>query len=158
MNVSDKISFKKIKEFIIKRKYLLLLILVAIIISILVIKVLIDKTPTSNTTYNDIKTLMDNKETFIIYYYNSKSSNKYNKDIKQLLDKNKINYYMYDDNKVNKEEYSNFLSLIGIDEKLFGTPAIIYIKDGKMYSNLISIDNENSVNAYIKDYDLVTIK
>ena len=108
--------------------------------------------------YNGINELIDKDESFIIYYYNSKSRNKYNKKVKKELDNNDINYYIYDDMNLDKEEYNNFTTLLGIDKKLLGTPAIIYIKDGEMYSNLININNIDSLDKYIEDYDLVTIK
>lgn len=150
------IDLNKVKDFIIRRKYIFIIVLVLLIL--LVILISISNSGTSTITYKEIKNMMEEKETFIVYYYNSKSSNKYNRKIKNLLEDNDINYYLYDDKKVDKEEYNNFTSLLGIDKNLFGTPAIIYIKDGEMYSNLININNIDSYNKYIEDYDLVTVK
>ena len=151
---------KKIKKFIIKYKYIFLGILLLLIISTIIICI---KNNTFNnkvivTNYDEISEKIDNKDTFIIYYYNSKSSNKYNKKVKKYLNKNNINYYIYDDNKVDKNTYNKFLKLVDIDADLFVLPSIIYIKDGKVYSNLIGINNTNTLDRYIKDYDLVLIK
>jgi hypothetical protein len=152
--------FNEIKLFIIKKRYIFITISVLLLFAIILVYI-------KNNTFNNIvieanfkkiEELIDNKENFIIYYYNSKSSNRYNKKVKKILNQKDINYYIYNDKKVTKEEYNNFLNLLGIDEKLFSTPSLIYIRDGNMYSNLININNINSLNRYIEDYDLVTIK
>lgn len=159
-----KIDFKNIKEKLIKffsnKKviYALLILLVVAIIGIVIYKV-VDTNNNKNTiSYNEIKKMVDKQENFLIYYYNSKSKNKNNRDIKGYLDKSGIRYYNYNDVYVDREEYNNFLKLINIDTKSFGTPAIIYIKDGKMYSNLINIDSKEVVETFIDDYDLYTVK
>ena len=151
---------KKIEKFITKYKYIFIGILLLLILSTIIICV---KNNTFNnkvivTNYDKISKKMDNKDTFIISYYNSKSSNKYNKKVKKYLNKNNINYYIYDDSKVDKNTYNKFLKLVNIDADLFTLPSIIYIKDGKVYSNLIGINNTNTLDKYIKDYDLVLIK
>lgn len=109
-------------------------------------------------TYNEIKNIIDNKEDIIIYYYNSNSSNKFNIEIKNYLDELKLRYYTYDDANVNKEEYEKILPILGIDSKSFGIPAIIYMRDGKMYGNLINIDSKEVVKNFADNYDLYTIK
>ena len=152
------ININNVKEFIVRRKYILLIILVLIISLVVVFSIINKDNDMPSINYNGINELIDKDETFIVYYYNSKSRNKYNKKVKKELDNNDINYYLYDDKNVSKDEYNNFTTLIGIDSKLLGTPAIIYIKDGDMYSNLININNMDSLDKYIEDYDLVTVK
>ena len=110
----------------------------------------------STIGYDKISTLIKEEDDVIIYYFNS-SSNK-NKNIKNYLDELGIRYYQYNDKYVDKEEYSKFLKLIGIDKKLFGCPSIIYIKNGKMYANLINIDSKDVVKTFVNDYDLYTVK
>ena len=150
-----------IKEYIVKNKYLVFIVLVLLIVSIILIYGivnLVNRNKESYITYEEIEEYINNKDTFIIYYYNSKSGNEYGKKVLRELRSNDINYYVYDDKNVDKEEYNKFLELIDIDEDLFGSPAIIYIRDGEVFSNLISINNIDSLNRYIEDYDLVMIK
>ena len=164
LNEEKKINFKivkeKLKKFFSNKKviYTLLALVVIAIISFVIYRV-VDTNNNKNTiSYNEIKKMVDKQENFLIYYYNSKSKNKNNRDIKDYLDKSGIRYYNYNDVYVDREEYNNFLKLINIDTKSFGTPAIIYIKDGKMYSNLINIDSKEIVEKFIDDYDLYTVK
>ena len=150
-----------IKEYIIKNKKIISIILLLLIVSIIVIYGIIsifNRSNESYITYDEILEHINNKDNFIIYYYNSKSKNSYGKKVLKELKNNNINYYIYDDKNIDKEEFNNFLKLLDIDEKLFGSPAFIYIRDGEMYSNLISINNMDSFNKYIQDYDLVMIK
>ena len=150
-----------IKKYIVKNKYLFTILLVLLIVSIILIYGIVNifnRNSEVYISYNEIVEYMDNKDTFVIYYYNSKSGNDYGKKVLKELKNNDIKYYVYDDKNVDKEEYTKFLQLIDIDENLFSSPAIIYIRDGEMYSNLIGINNMNSFNKYIEDYDLVLIK
>ena len=78
-------------------------------------------------SYNKVKNMIKKKDRSVIYYYNSKSTNEDNMDIKKYLDDKKINYYVYDDAQVSKDEYNKLLDMLKIDKMLFGTPAIIYI-------------------------------
>ena len=151
----------KMKEKI--KKYWKDAIIVAfgIIIIILVILLIINyhrRTSGSDTNYDEIVSLVENKDSFLIYYYNSKSSNKNNRKIKKYLDKEGIKYYLYDDVNVDKKEYTQFLSLIDVDKKIFGVPALIYYKNGEMYGNLINIDGIPVVEKFINDYDLYMVK
>ena len=144
-------------------KYLILIIILLIVVNIFLGTALFlarTKNATSNNTvtYNKISELINNKDDGVIYYYNSNSSKKINKEIKEYLDELKIHYYAYDDVDVSKEEYNKFLSLLSIDKDVFGVPAIIYIRDGVMYGNIINIDSKESVKQFIDDYDLYTVK
>ncbi len=130
----------------------------AIILGYIVICIILSNTNNSTITYNKLETLIKNKDTAIVYYYNSKSSNKNNQSVKRYLDKNGIRYYVYNDSFVEKKEYNNFLKLLNIDKKVFGLPAIIYINNGKMYANLINIDSTDVVKDFIDHYDLYTVK
>ena len=163
-NIKNKNNFKLIIEKIVKfftnKKVIITFIslLFIFIVAFGIYKVIDTKNYKSTITYNEIKGMVDNKESFLIYYYNSKSKNKNNRNIKKYLDEEGIRYYNYNDIYVDKDEFNNFLKLINIDSKLFGTPAIIYIKDGKMYGNLINIDNKEIVEKFIGTYDLYTVK
>lgn len=112
----------------------------------------------NNTNYDSILTMINNNDTFLIYYYNSKSENKNNKDIKKYLDGLGIKYYSCDDASIEKKQYDEFMKLVDIDKDLFGVPALIYIKNGKMYGNIINVDSKTVVKRFISDYDLYTVK
>ena len=109
-------------------------------------------------TYKQVKTIIKNKEDVVIYYYNSKSNNFNNWKVKRYLNKEGIRYYTYNDKNVDKKEYNQLLNLLKIDSKVFGCPSLIYIKEGKMYGNIINIDNTKVVKQFIDNYDLYTIK
>ena len=155
-------KLKEIKDMLFKNKkrniIAICVLIVIILIIILINKYWIPKKDKNTIMYNDIVTMIDNKDTFLIYYYNSKSSNKNNKNIKKYLDKEGIRYFNYNDVLIKREEYNNFLKLINIDKSLFGTPSLIYIKNGKMYGNLINIDNSDIVKQFIDTYDLYVVK
>ena len=108
--------------------------------------------------YNELKSMMDKKETFVIYYYNDKSSNLKNLTIKKHLYKKGIKYYLYNDMDTDKEEYNKLLNLLNIDKKIFAPPSIIYIREGKMFGNIINIDSNRTVDNFIDNYDLYTVK
>ncbi len=112
----------------------------------------------STITYNGIEKIIKNKDSAIIYYFNSNSSNMKNIRIMKYLDKLKINYYKYNDANVDKEEYKKFLKLMGLDKTLFGPPSIIYLKNGRMYGNAIRIDSNKAVKQLVDQYDLYTVK
>ena len=134
-------------------------ILLIVIVLTIVIIFMIDRNNNKNTiTYDEIVSMFNDKDTFLIYYYNSKSKNKNNRDIKKYLDELGIRYFNYNDSLIKREEYKEFLKLINIDKDVFGIPAIVYIKDGKMYANLINIDSRDVVKKFIEDYDLYTVK
>jgi ABC-type multidrug transport system fused ATPase/permease subunit len=144
-------------KFLTNKKYKIALISIIIFI-LLLITIDVINSKKNNISYNEIETIVKNKESTIIYYYNSRSINKYNRKVRKHLDKNNISYYKYNGSTVNKEEYNKFIKLLNIDKKTFKSPAIIYIKDGKVYGNLISIDNIEGVTIFMNDYDLYSIK
>mgnify|MGYP007005519298 FL=1 len=57
-----------------------------------------------------------------------------------------------------KEEYNKLLNLLNIDKKIFAPPSIIYIREGKMFGNIINIDSNRTVDNFIDNYDLYTVK
>ena len=158
-NIKNKIY--KIKDKVIKEKDYRLKFILIVGVSFIVLLALIStftKKKIEQVTINDIETMIKNKDRAIIYYYSSKSTNKYNESTKRYLDSKKINYYIYDDYKINKEEYNKLLKLLNIDKDVFGTPAIIYIYQCKMFANIINIDSKEVVDKFIYSYDLYTVK
>ena len=148
---SDKKKFKKI----IMTLVIVLLVIIGIIYFLFI---RVGKEDKNTAEYDEIVSMLKNEDTFLIYYYNSKSKNKNNKEIKAYLDELKINYFNYNDALVGRKEYDDFLKLFGIDKSVFGLPAIIYVRDGKMYSNVINIDRKEVVDNFVESYDLYTVK
>lgn len=107
----------------------------------------------------NIETIMKNGETKIVFVMSSdKSNEKKSNKIKDYLDSKNINYVTYDVSKYSKKDYQNMLQDLSINPSDFGYPAVIYIKDGKLYSNVINLDDTKVVDTFIKDYDLTKVK
>ena len=107
----------------------------------------------------NIETIMKNGETKLIFVMSSdKSKAGKSNDIKKYLDDKKINYVTYDVSKYSKKDYQKMLQDLSINPSDFGYPAVIYIKDGKLYSNVINLDDTKVVDTFIKDYDLTKVK
>ena len=74
------------------------------------------------------------------------------------LDDKGINYKYYNVSSVSDDKFKEDLELLGIDEDLFGTPALIYIEDGRMFANIINISDTDVIDSFIKDYSLDKLK
>ena len=74
------------------------------------------------------------------------------------LDDKGINYKYYNVSSVSDDKFKEDLKLLGIDEDLFGTPALIYIEDGRMFANIINISDTDVIDSFIKDYSLDKLK
>lgn len=157
INYINKISKKLQSDKEYRKKFIIGTVgLFIIIIAILAILLYSGKPRTID--YKELKGMMDKHETFVIYYYNNKSSNLKNLTIKKHLYNKGIKYYLYDDMRTDRDEYNKLLNLLNIDKKVFGPPSIIYIKEGKMFGNIINIDNKKVVDKFIDNYDLYTVK
>ena len=146
---------------ILENKKLILLIggVIIIIVLTIVIALIIAKSNNKNKIgYEDIESIVNNKQDVLIFYYNSKSDNKYNIKVREYLTKERIKYFEYNDAIVSDNEYNKFTTLLGIDKSLFKPPALIYIKKGKMNGNIINIDSIQVVQNFVKNYDLYTLR
>ena len=74
--------------------------------------------------------------------------------IEKHLDGKSLNYEVYDVKKVGDSSYKKFLDNLNIDSEVFNYPAVIYIKDGSMYANIININDTKVVDQFVKDYNL----
>lgn len=107
----------------------------------------------------NVSKIIENAETKIIFVENSdKSKCKQCSTIKKYLDNEKINYVMYDVSLYTNQEYKEMLRTIEINPDDFGYPAVIYIKEGKLYSNVINLPDEKPLKNFIKTYDLKKVK
>ena len=74
--------------------------------------------------------------------------------MKKFMDDQKIDYALYDVKEHNNTEYKEMLQSLSINPSDFNYPAVIYVKDGIMYSNIINVDNTDVIEQFIKDYEL----
>jgi len=112
-----------------------------------------------NVTNDQIKDFLNNKDEVLIYVYNSKSRRPYNRTLTKVLNDASVNYLSYDVSIVADDEYEEFLKVLELDKSVVTFPALIYLKDGMMYSNLFNINNnKDSIESFITDYDLTTLR
>ena len=132
-----------------------------IVISILVIGVILlimnSKVLVKNEA--DIEKIKKDKQDAIVYVENSdiKKCEKC-KEIKKYLDDKNINYSIYDAKKHSKKEYEKMLIELNINPEDFNYPAVMYIKEGEMYANIINIADTKNVENFIKSYELEKVK
>ena len=88
------------------------------------------------TPIEKINVALINKEDMILYIGSSKDCS-YCKTVSKYLDENKIDYTYYDISKDTKSNYERLLQSLSINKNDFGYPAIIYIKEGEQYSNIM---------------------
>ena len=107
----------------------------------------------------DVASIVSKAETKIIYVGSSDSKKcKSCKDIEKYLDSEKINYVTYDVEDYTDKEYKEMLRTIEINPDDFGYPAVIYIREGRLYSNVINLTDTKPVKEFIKTYELKNIK
>lgn len=107
----------------------------------------------------DVKNLEKENKTSLIYVSSNKKGECSNcLEIRKYLDKNKLNYKVYDRNKVSSDEYLEFLQYMHIDKKIFKLPALIYIKNGKVENYIMNIKDREKLKEYVKNYKLTEIK
>ena len=112
-----------------------------------------------NVTNDQIKDFLNNKDEVLLYVYNSKSRRPYNRTLTKVLNDASVNYLSYDVSIVADDEYEEFLKVLELDKNVVTFPALIYLKDGMMYSNLFNINNnKDSIESFITDYDLTTLR
>jgi hypothetical protein len=141
-----------------KQVIILLVVILLVILGIFLVLKSVGNTEKKVDSAN-IETIMKNGETKLIFVMSSdKSKAGKSNDIKKYLDDKKINYVTYDVSKYSKKDYQKMLQDLSINPSDFGYPAVIYIKDGKLYSNIINLDDTKVVDTFIKDYDLTKVK
>lgn len=150
---------KKVEEN--KKENNMIGILVALIILVLCVVAVIlfiNNKKNDMVKNSDIENIIKEGKTAIIYVENS-DSKKCEKcsDIKKYLNEEKINYEIYDVNKNTSKEYKKMLQTLTINPSDFNYPAVIYIKEGRIYSNIINVNDTKIVKQFIKDYDLTLV-
>lgn len=143
-----------------KQKKILIIVVavIAIVLLLLLVKNLLGGKITTHSDA-DFSKIVENAETKIVYVENSDSKKCKNcEKIKKHLDKQNIEYSIYNVNKYSDKEYTEMLKSIEINPDDFSYPAVIYMKDGKVYSNVINISDTTAVDNFIKTYGLTNIK
>ena len=142
-----------------ERKIIVLVIAIVVVMaSIYGILSFINK-GTDKVENEDIVKLLSGSNEAVVYIQNS-DKQKCDKceEVKKYLDSKKIQYYLYDAKKVAEKEYNKTLQNLNINPNDFDYPAVIYIKDGFMYANIININSTKIVDQFIKDYKLTDVK
>lgn len=103
----------------------------------------------------EVNEIIADRKTQVIYVMNSDSKKCEDcAKIKKYLEDKSLNYEIYDVKKTGNSDYKRLLENLNIDDEVFNYPAIIYIKDGNMYANIINIEDTKVVDQFIKDYNL----
>lgn len=137
----------------------ILSVLIILVLCVVAVILFINNKKNDMVKNSDIENIIKEGKTAIIYVENS-DSKKCEKcsDIKKYLNEEKINYEIYDVNKNTSKEYKKMLQTLTINPSDFNYPAVIYIKEGRIYSNIINVNDTKIVKQFIKDYDLTLVK
>ena len=129
-------------ELIELRNKFLLGILVAVVFCVPII-VFMSKNMVTNDS--DIYSYIKNRETFIIFVEEKRCSEC--DKVKDILDSKNVSYYVL--NIVKTNDYLSILIRLNFSEDSVTTPGIIYVDEGKLYSYLFNIVDDEQVNNYI---------
>ena len=149
------------KTFKLDKNTQMVILLAAILLVACIFKIALNSVKEGVDAKNkaNIAEILEKKQTKIVFVENSdKKKCKKCDTIKKALDKEDISYVVYDVNEYSKEEYENMLNSINIKPADFGYPAVIYIRKGKLYSNIINVGDPEVVKTFINDYQLNKIK
>lgn len=145
---------EKLMEWIRNKNERVVLIAVSIILIAGTVLITIFSGSKNENTTNIRKIISENQEA-IIFVENSDSNKCKNcKKIKKYLNKSKTEYVLYDVKKHTNDEYIEMLQSLSIYPSSFHYPAIIYVKNGKNYADLINIKDPNKIEKFIKKYDI----
>lgn len=139
-----------------KNKKGLCLIALVVILVIIVICMVTKETTKKSINSEKIKNLLNSDTDSVVVFTSNKC--KYCGETVKYLEKNNINYYLYDISKNSKSDFNKSLDYLGIDRNVFGEPAIIYIKDKMMFANIINISDDKVIKSFIDDYKLTNVK
>ena len=129
-------------ELIELRNKFLLGILVAVVFCVPII-VFMSKNMVTNDS--DIYSYIKNRETFIIFVEEKRCSECYK--VQDILASKNVSYYVLNIDKTN--DYLSILKRLNLSEDSVTTPGIIYVDEGKLYSYLFNIADDEQVNNYI---------
>lgn len=156
--IKDKLIFlkNKFKNINLKEdKFSIVIVCVVVVLFIVIVRNSLAKDEIyANVDVNNV--LMG---TNVLYMDNTDYNEcKFCNKARVYLDDKGINYKYYNVASVSDDKFKEDLELLGIDEELFGTPALIYIEDGRMFANIINISDTDVIDSFIKDYSLDKLK
>ena len=96
-----------------------------------------------------VSSKMNRKDTFLIYVDSYQCENCV--EVKKILDQKNVEYETM---KVDSPEAQNFFDKYEIVDHGEVVPAVIYIKDGKVYSTMFQISNFDELELFLKNYRL----
>lgn len=143
------------------KKKNIIIIVVAIVLLIAIAIVLATRMKSENEEKQkvDFSKIIQKAETRVVFIGSSDKEKCKNCDkIKDYLDSKKINYLVYDVEDYSNKEYIATLKSIEINPPDFGYPAVIYMKDGKLYANVINLSDTSHLEEFIKTYQLENVK
>lgn len=142
-----------------KQKQQITVLVAAIIVVILVVIISLNLIKGNKAEKINVSKIIENAETKLIFVENSdKTKCKKCSTIKNYLDSEKINYVTYDVSLYTKQEYNEMLKTVEINPDDFGYPGVIYIKEGRLYADVINLEDTKPVKDFIKTYDLKKVK
>lgn len=145
---------------VMKNKQIVILVAaIAAVIAITAIALNVINKDKKENSKIDVASIVSKAETKIIYVGSSDSKKcKACNKVEKYLDEEKINYVTYDVEDYTEEEYKEMLRTIEINPDDFGYPAVIYIREGRLYSNVINLTDTKPVKEFIKTYELKAVK
>ena len=88
---------------------------------------------------------INKKESFYVLVFNNKTKNK---KINKVIKDSNVSYEMINTDKASY--YSEFLGRLGMNRNDIIEPTLIYIKNGKLYSSLVDIQDIKDIKTFIK--------
>ena len=93
---------------------------------------------------------ISNDKSILIYFSSSDCS--YCSHVEEVLKYKKIKYSDYDID--SSFDYDDLLQKIGISKSNLKVPALVYIRKGKMFSNIVGITDEESVLDFLDHFSV----
>lgn len=107
----------------------------------------------------NVSNIVEKAETKVIFVESSDSKKCKNcSAIKNALSKKNVNFIIYNVENYSEKEYSEDLKKMEINPDDFGYPAIIYMKDGRLFANQINIEDTKVVDSFVDSYELNKVK
>lgn len=147
------------KEMDKKKNIIIMVVVIVLLIAIAIVFTTRKKSETEAKQKVDFPKVIEKAETRVVFIGSSDKEKCKNCDkIKDYLDRKKINYLVYDVEDYSKKEYTSMLKSIEINPPDFGYPAVVYMKDGKLYANVINLSDTSHLEEFIKTYNLENVK
>lgn len=147
------------KEMEKKKTIIIIAVVVVVLIALIIFLANRSKEQMEEKQKANVSEIIEKAQTKVVYVESSdeKKCSKC-KDIKKYLDDKNINYLVYDVEDHSNKEYIETLKKLEINPSDFGYPAVVYIKEGRLYSNVINLTGTSALENFIKTYELKDVK